>query len=102
MTQPDIDIDTGSVRRHASQVDETGTKIDEAAQAGAWIRASNESYGILYGPVFTGALNPRQDSIVGAMKDAVSATQTLADLLRATANDLDTSDTNAARLLGGK
>lgn len=102
MTQPDINIDTDSVHRHATQVDETADKIDQAAQAGAWIRASNESYGMLYGAMFTSVLNPQQDNLVGGIRDAVTATQALADLLRATAADLDTSDGNAARRLGGK
>lgn len=102
MTQPDIKINTDSVRRHAAQVDNTGAMLDEAARSGGWVRASNESYGILYGTVFTSVLNPRQDHLVGAIKEAVTATQALADLLRATASDLDNSDQNAARRLGGE
>ncbi|RZU48482.1 excreted virulence factor EspC (type VII ESX diderm) [Krasilnikovia cinnamomea] len=101
MTQPDIRINSDAVRRHAGMVDEFGTMIDEAAQAGGWVRASNDAYGLLYGSVFTGVLNPIQDGTIGAIRDAVTATQSLADLLRATAGDMDTSDDNAARRLGG-
>ncbi len=41
-------------------------------------------------------------SLVGHTRAAVSATQALADALRAVADDFDISDENAARRLGGR
>lgn len=75
--------------------------LDEALAGAAYVRASNESYGQLVGPLFTSILNPVQDYAIGEMKHAVSTTQTLADKLRAVAANLDISDSEAARRLGG-
>ncbi|MFG1993874.1 type VII secretion target [Actinoplanes sp. NPDC048988] len=101
MTQPDIQINSEAMRRHAGVVDETGAMIDKGAQAGAWVRASNDAYGVMFG-WFAGKLNPVQDDLVGGIKEAATAAQTLADLIRATADDMDLTDANAAHRLGGK
>lgn len=101
MTQPDIRINADAMRRHAQVVDETGAMIDKGAQAGAWVRASNDAYGLMFG-WYAEKLNPVQDDLISAIKEAASAAQTLADLLRATADDMDITDENAARRLGGK
>lgn len=102
MTNPDIRLSTDEVRRHAVMVDEVGTMIDEALAGAAYIRASNESYGQLVGPMFTHLLNPAQDFAIDQIKHAASATQALADLLREMAGNLDITDHDAARRLGGK
>ena len=101
MTQPGIQINSEAMRRHARVVDETSTMIDAGAQAGAWVRASNDAYGLMFG-WFAARLNPTQDDLVGGIKEAATAAQTLADLLRATADDMDITDENAAHRLGGK
>ena len=49
MTQPDIQINSAAMRRHAAVVDETSAMIDKGAQAGAWVRASNDAYGLMFG-----------------------------------------------------
>lgn len=101
MTQPDIHINAEAIRRHARVVDQTSAAIDKGAQAGAWVRASNDAYGLMFG-WFAERLHPTQEDLVGAIKDAATAAQALADLLRATAGDMDVADDNAARRLGGK
>ena len=102
MTQPDIRLSAEEVRRHARAVDETGAMIDEGLAGATHVQAGTESYGLLVGPQFTAVLNPFQDRAIGQLKEAVSATQALADALRAVADDFDISDANAARRLGGR
>jgi hypothetical protein len=101
MTQPDIHINSDAVRKHSRAVDETANRIDKGAQAGAWVRASNDAYGLMFG-WYAHRLNPSQDDLIGAIREAVTATQSLADLLRTTADDMDLTDEAAARRLGGK
>ncbi len=102
MTQPDIKLSSDEVRKHARAVEEASDMIDEGLAGAAYVRASNESYGRLVGPLFTSILNPFQDHAVGELKSAVTATQNLADTLRAMADDFDLNDAEAARRLGGK
>ena len=78
MTQPDIQINFEAMRRHARVVDETSTMIDAGAQAGAWVRASNDAYGLMFG-WFAARLNPTRDDLVGGINQAATAAQTLAD-----------------------
>jgi hypothetical protein len=98
---PDIRLSANEVRRHAHAVDETGAMLDEALAGAGHVQASNEAYGQLVGPLFTGALNPVQDHAIGEIRHATTTTQHLADLLRAMAGNLDLSDGEAARRLGG-
>ena len=102
MTQPNIKLSSDEVRRHARAVDETSAMLDEGLAGAAFVQASTESYGLLVGPQFTSILNPFQDHAIGELKNAVTATQALADTLRAMADDFDLSDEAAARRLGGK
>ena len=102
MTQPDIKLSSDEVRKHAAAVDETGTMLDEGLAGAGHVQASAESYGQLVGGLFTSILNPFQDNAIGELKNSVSATQALADALRAMAADFDLSDAEAARRLGGK
>jgi hypothetical protein len=99
---PEIDLSPDEVRRHASAVDEYGRMIDEALAAAQHVRHSNESYGRLVGPLFVGILNVVQDRAIGELQNAVSATQSLADGLRAMAANVDSADQRAARGLGGR
>jgi hypothetical protein len=101
VTSPDIDLSPEEVRRHAAAVDEFGRMIDEALGAARHIRHSNESYGRLVGPMFTAILNPIQDDAITVIRNAVSATQSLADRLRAMASNVDTADGDAGRRFGG-
>ncbi|GGK73756.1 type VII secretion target [Mangrovihabitans endophyticus] len=101
MTQPDIKLSAEAVRRHAGAVDETADMIDEGLAGAAHVQASAESYGTLVGPQFTGLLNPFQDHAIGEIRQAATATQRLADTLRAMAADFDLSDAQAARRIAG-
>jgi hypothetical protein len=100
--QPDIKIETSSVRAHSRMVDETARMIDEGTQAGQWVRADGQAYGLLYGHLFTSILNPQQDHAISALKLASDGTSSLAELLRAAADDLDRGDDDAAARFGGK
>jgi hypothetical protein len=102
MTQPDIKLSSAAVRAHARSVDDTSAMIDEGLGGAAYVQASAESYGRLVGPQFTAILNPFQDNAIGELKKAVSATQALADTLRAVADDFDRGDAGAARRFGGR
>lgn len=102
MTQPDVELSSDEVRRHAGAVDEISTMIDEGLAGAAYVRAGAESYGLLVGPQLSAALSPFQDHAIGELKRAVSTTQALADTLRAVADDFDLSDGNAAHRLGGR
>ncbi|OJF14852.1 type VII secretion target [Couchioplanes caeruleus] len=102
MTQPDIELSSGAVRKHAGAVDGVADMLNEALAGAAYVQASAESYGKMVGGLFTGILNPFQDRSIGEMKNAVSATQGLADALRAMADDFDMTDAEAARRIGGK
>ena len=102
MTNPDIRLSTGEVRRHAASVEEASRMLDEALAGASHVRASNESYGQLVGPLFTSILNPVQDHAIDEIKHAVIATQSLAELLRTMASNLDLSDQQAAHRLGGR
>jgi hypothetical protein len=100
MTQPDIDLSLDEMRGHARTVDETSVMIDEALAGATHVRAGVESYGLLVGPQITTVLNPFLDRAIGELRRAVSTTQSLADTLRAVADDFDQSDENAAHRLG--
>jgi len=102
VTNPDIRLSTGEVRRHAASVEEASRMLDEALAGASHVRASNESYGQLVGPLFTSILNPVQDHAIDEIKHAVIATQSLAELLRTMASNLDLSDQQAAHRLGGR
>jgi hypothetical protein len=101
MSQPDISLSSDQVRRHAGAVDETADMIDESLAGAVNARAGNDAYGLLVGPQFTSVLNPFQDHAISELRNAVTATQQLADTLRAMADDFDLSDQEAARRLGG-
>jgi hypothetical protein len=51
--------------------------------------------------MFTAILNPIQDDAITVIRNAVSATQSLADRLRAMASNVDTADGDAGRRFGG-
>jgi hypothetical protein len=99
--QPEIKVETASIRAHARMVDESARMLGEGRAAAGWIRTSNDAYGKIYGWVFTSMLNPQQDNTIGALGLAVDATNGLAELLRAAADDLDRGDEDAAARFGG-
>lgn len=76
--------------------------LDEALAGAAHVRAANEAYGMLISPLFVPALNAVQDHAIGEIKNAVTATQGLAEQLRTVAAAYDLSDAEGARRLGGK
>ena len=76
--------------------------LDEALAGAVHVRAANEAYGLLISPLFVPALNAVQDHAVDEIRNAVTATQGLADLLRSAAGAYDLSDAEGARRLGGK
>jgi excreted virulence factor EspC (type VII ESX diderm) len=92
-----IDLPTDGVRRHSKDVDEVARMLDEARAAASYIRASNSAYGHLVGPLFTNLyLNPHADDAITAYRKAVDGMHSLAELLRAMADDFDHSDQRAA------
>lgn len=101
MTQPSVNITIPEVRSHAAAVDETARMLDEGLAGAQHVRASDDAYGQLIGPMFTGLLNPMQDLAIDQIRHAVTATQRLADLLRSVAETYQLNDDDAARRLGG-
>ena len=97
-----IDLPTDEVRRHSREIDEVARMLDEARAAASYIRASSGAYGHLIGPLFTHAyLNPHADEAIASYHKAVDGMQSLAQLLRAMADDFDHSDERAAARLRG-
>jgi hypothetical protein len=95
-----IDLPTDEVRRHSRDVDEVARMLDEARAAASHVRASSGAYGHLVGPLFTHAyLNPYADDAIASYRNAVDGMQSLAQLLRAMADDFDHSDERAAARL---
>ncbi|GAA2464899.1 type VII secretion target [Winogradskya humida] len=101
MSQPNIEISTESVLRHANAVDDIADMINDGLVGASEVQASASSYGVLVGPLFTSLLNPFQDHAVGELKASVTATQALADTLRAMAGDFALTDQEVARRLEG-
>lgn len=97
-----IDLPTDGVRRHSRDIDEVARMLDEARAAASSIRTSDAAYGFLVGPLFTHLyLNPHADEAIASYRTAVDGMQSLAQLLRAMADDFDHSDAHAAARITG-
>jgi hypothetical protein len=78
-------------------VDEAARMCDEAVAAAHHVDLHDEVYGMLCSPLALPFINPLQDWALQAMRQGMGATSHLAELLRAVADDADTTDGNAAR-----
>ncbi|GAA0471067.1 hypothetical protein Ade02nite_34380 [Paractinoplanes deccanensis] len=104
MTQPDIKLDAAALRAHARMVDEAGAMVGEAAAGAAHLDLHDEVYGEWPGRLFVPLINPAQDWALSEIRGGADATTHLAELLRAVADDADTTDQAAAERFrsGGK
>ena len=99
MTQPDIEIDSVALRAHARMVDEAGTMVGEAAGGAQYLDLHDEVYGEWPGKLFVPLINPAQDWALRELRSGADATTHLAELVRAVADDADTTDSGAAQRL---
>jgi hypothetical protein len=99
MAQPDIELDTEALRRHAGMVDEAAAMSGEAAGAAAYLNLHDEVYGEWTGPLIVPWLNQLQDTASRELRNGADATSHLADLLRSVADGADITDGNAAQRL---
>jgi hypothetical protein len=97
MTQPDIQLDTAALRAHARMVDEAADMCAEAAAGAGYIDLHDEVYGEWCGKLFVPLINPAQDWALRELRNGADATTHLAELLRAVADDADTTDSAAAQ-----
>jgi hypothetical protein len=96
MTQPDIRLDTEALRAHARMVDEAAAMCGEAAGGAAYLDVHDEVYGEWCGKLFVPLINPAQDWALQELRQSADATSHLAELVRAVADDADTTDSAAA------
>jgi hypothetical protein len=97
MTQPDITLDSEALRAHARMVDEAAAMCGEATSGAAYLDLHDEVYGEWPGKLFVPLINPAQDWALRELRHGTDATSHLADLIRAVADDADTTDGAAAR-----
>lgn len=97
MTQPDIKLSSTEVREHAKAVDEAARMCDEAVAGAEYIDLHDEVYGVLCSPLFLPLIQPLQDYALAEIRSGADATGHLAELLRSMADNVDLSDTDAAR-----
>jgi hypothetical protein len=101
MTQPDIELSTDEVRQHARMVEEAATMCREAAAGADYVDLHDEVYGVLCSPLFLPIVNPLQDIAAREIQNGAEATAHLAVLLRTMADNVDITDSEAARRLKG-
>jgi uncharacterized protein YukE len=97
MTQPDIKLDAEALRAHARMVDEAAAMCGEAASGAAYIDLHDEVYGVWPGKLFVPLINPAQDWALRELRQGTDATSHLAQVIRAVADDADTTDSAAAQ-----
>jgi hypothetical protein len=97
MTQPDIKLDSAALRSHATMVDEAAHMCDEAASAAKYVDGQDGAYGLLCGRLVGLYMNPLQDWALRELRSSADATAHLAQLVRAVADDADTTDATAAQ-----
>lgn len=97
MTQPDIELDSQALRRHAQMVDQVADMFDEVAAAAGFLNLHDEVYGEWPGKLIVPLLNVAQDHAVQELRSGTDATAHLAELLRSVADDADLTDGAAAR-----
>lgn len=99
MTQPDIELSTAEVRRHAQNVDQAAAMCQEAVGGAEYIDLHDEVYGQWCSPLFLPLIQPGQDWALREIRNGVDATAQLAELLRALARNVDITDGAAAQRL---
>jgi hypothetical protein len=97
MSQPDIRLDPEALRAHARMIDEAAAMCGEAATGAAYLDLHDEVYGEWPGKLFVPLINPAQDWALRELRQGTDATSHLAELVRAVADDADTTDINAAQ-----
>ena len=97
MTQPDIKLDAEALRTHARMVDEAAAMCGEAASGASYLDLHDEVYGAWPGKLFVPLINPAQDWALRELRQGADATGHLAELVRAVADDADTTDSTVAR-----
>lgn len=97
MTQPDIHLDAAALRDHARMVDEVAAMCDEAVAAAGYLDLHDEVYGEWPGKLIVPLINPAQDAALQELRQGTDATAHLAELVRAVADDADTTDSAAAQ-----
>jgi uncharacterized protein YukE len=83
-----------ALRSHAGSVDKAADAVSQAADAGEQVRLGGAAYGLLL-RMFPPTVDSIQSEIVQVGKDAVTALQSAADLLRDMALRYENSDTSA-------
>src|SRR3954451_15919018 len=97
MTQPDIMLDSDALRAHARMVDEAADMCGEATSGAAYLDLHDEVYGEWPGNLFVPLINPVQDWALPELRQGSEATSHVAELIRAVADDADTTDSAAAQ-----
>lgn len=97
MTQPEIKLDSEALRAHARMVDEAAAMCGEATSGAAYLDLHDEVYGEWPGKLFVPLINFVQDWALRELRQGSDATSHLAELVRAVADDADTTDSHAAQ-----
>jgi hypothetical protein len=97
MSQPDIRLDSEALRAHARMVDEAAAMVGEAASGAGYLDLHDEVYGKWPGMLFVPLINPAQDWALRELRQGTDATSHLGELVRAVADDADTTDSSAAQ-----
>ncbi|MGV9806784.1 type VII secretion target [Micromonospora chersina] len=95
-----FEVDTSSLRAHASAVDETADAVDECRRAAVSIELGRDAYGRLC-QLIPSLLHPLQDATADSLGETVRALQRAADGLRAVSDRYERGDDHAAGLFGG-
>jgi hypothetical protein len=101
MSQPDIKLDAEALRAHARMVDEAAAMCGEAAGGAAYLDLHDEVYGEWPGKFFVPLINPAQNWALRELRQGADATSHLAELVRAVADDADTTDSHVAQRFRG-
>jgi hypothetical protein len=101
MTQPDIKVDSEALRAHARMVDEAAAMVGEATSGAMYLDLRDEVYGEWPGRFFVPLINPAQDWALRELRRGTDATGHLAELVRAVADDADTTDSAVGRRFRG-
>src|SRR4051812_5281690 len=97
MSHPDIKLDAEALRAHAGMVDEAAAMCGEATSGTAYLDLHDEVYGEWPGKLFVPLINPVQDWALRELRQGADATSRLAELVRAVAEDADTTDSHSAQ-----
>lgn len=97
----DIKLSTEEVRRHAGMVDEAAAMLQEATAGAEYVDLHDEVYGMLCSPLILPLLNVVQDLATTEIRNGTDATTHIAGQLRIMAENVDITDSEAARRING-